>query len=370
MAGRPAQQQPFNTTNGLTATPSKYAAQPPPPSQPPMGYTYEAFQTPSIPTRAPSMSSAARPMSLAPSPSTPSRSRDYVTDADTTMEDADPYNRAKYSVKTNHYARPSSQYFPTEESTAARRYSPKNALSPSAPYNANSTSPTKSHNSYAFPPGPNSNHHFNHHHNRSPTRGSNYTSPPQSYQSPPCKWIPSGPVSLAFPASLSLSCGCWANLAFLALSLLHAAASHPPRLPPLLSAEMSPEQYYPPSAGSQLSAPFGAYDGRSPRSASISRGGGGGSQHHHQPPAPGRGPVPKFQKVKSIQDLQPHSHSQPPYRRANPEGGFISVSSLSGTSLSFVGSRSSLKNLSSTATPSIDDPPAGFLSDMQPGLQL
>lgn len=202
MAGRSAQQQPFNnnttttTTNGLTSTPSKYAAQPPPPSQPPMGYTYEAFQTPSIPTRAPSMGSAARPTSLAPSPSTPSRSRDsYISDADTTMEDADPYNRAKYSVKTNHYARPSSQYFPTEESTAARRYSPKNALSPSAaPYNAHlnnsSTSPSKSHHSYAFPPGPtsNSSHHFNHHSNRSPTRVPNYTSPPQSYQSPPCEW--------------------------------------------------------------------------------------------------------------------------------------------------------------------------------------
>lgn len=215
MAGRSAQQQPFNnnnnttTTNGLTSTPSKYAAQPPPPSQPPMGYTYEAFQTPSIPTRAPSMGSAARPTSLAPSPSTPSRSRDsYISDADTTMEDADPYNRAKYSVKTNHYARPSSQYFPTEESTAARRYSPKNALSPSAaPYNAHlnnsSTSPSKSHHSYAFPPGPtsNSSHHFNNHSNRSPTRVPNYTSPPQSYQSPPCEWTScffSFPFFLAF----------------------------------------------------------------------------------------------------------------------------------------------------------------------------
>lgn len=95
------------------------------------------------------------------------------------------------------------------------------------------------------------------------------------------------------------------------------AASRAPRLPPLQAAEMSPEQYYPPSAGSQLSAPFG-HDGRSPRSGSVS----GGS---HQP-APGRGPVPKFQKIQSVQDLQPRIHAQPPYRRANPEGGFISVS--------------------------------------------
>ncbi|GAB1210839.1 hypothetical protein APSETT445_009637 [Aspergillus pseudonomiae] len=76
---------------------------------------------------------------------------------------------------------------------------------------------------------------------------------------------------------------------------------------------MSPEQFYPPSAGSQLSAPFGQ-DGRSPRSASIS----GGSQQ------PGRGPVPKFQKIKSVQELKPRVNAQPPFRRANPEGGFIS----------------------------------------------
>ena len=135
---------------------------------------------------------------------------------------------------------------------------------------------------------------------------------------------------------------------------------------------MSPEQYYPPSAGSQLSAPFAGYDGRSSRSASISRGGGGGgSQHHHHHPAPGRGPVPKFEKVKSIHDLQPHSHSQPPYRRANPEGGFISVSPFYFFDLAWATIKSERNlSLSPTAASSIDDPPAGFVSDMQPGLQL
>lgn len=173
MGGRPAQ---YN--NGLTSTPSKYVAQPAS-SQPPMGYQYEAFQTPAgMPTRAPSMNSGSKPMSIASSPTAPPRNRDFVSDADTMMDDSDPYNRAKYSVRTSHYARPSSQYFPTEESTAARRYSPKNALSPSAPYNA---SPGKSHNAYALPPGPNNNL------RRSPTKSSNYTSPPQAYQSPPCE---------------------------------------------------------------------------------------------------------------------------------------------------------------------------------------
>jgi hypothetical protein len=40
---------------------------------------------------------------------------------------------------------------------------------------------------------------------------------------------------------------------------------------------------------------------------------------------PGAGSIPKFQKIKSVQELQPRINSQPPFRRANPEGGFISV---------------------------------------------
>jgi dual specificity protein kinase YAK1 len=40
---------------------------------------------------------------------------------------------------------------------------------------------------------------------------------------------------------------------------------------------------------------------------------------------PGAGSVPKFQKIKSVQELQHRINSQPPFRRANPEGGFISV---------------------------------------------
>lgn len=63
-----------------------------------------------------------------------------------------------------------------------------------------------------------------------------------------------------------------------------------------------------------MSPSFGQ-GGRSPRSGSLP------SQ------VPGRGPVPKFQKIKSVQELQPRVHVQPAYRRANPEGGFISVSS-------------------------------------------
>lgn len=62
-----------------------------------------------------------------------------------------------------------------------------------------------------------------------------------------------------------------------------------------------------------MSPPFGP-GARSPRSGSLP------SQ------VPGRGPVPKFQKIQSVQELHPRVHTQPAYRRANPEGGFISVS--------------------------------------------
>lgn len=39
-----------------------------------------------------------------------------------------------------------------------------------------------------------------------------------------------------------------------------------------------------------------------------------------------RGPVPRFKKVANVRDLEPRINPQPAFRRANPEGGFISVS--------------------------------------------
>ncbi|KAL4746376.1 hypothetical protein BDW72DRAFT_35959 [Aspergillus terricola var. indicus] len=261
LVGRPAQ---FNN-NGLTSNPntqqlpSNYGGQSQP-SQVPAGYTYEPFQSPGIIAKPPSTKSA----SMASSPAATPHARDYVTDQDAIMEDADPYNRAKYPTRSNHQSRPSSQYFPSEGSTAARRYSPMNVLSPTLPYNS---SPGKSGNTYAFPP-------TTHPSRQSPTRTPNYSSPPQPFQSPP------------------------------------SAGSRPPRLPPLQPTDMSSDQFFGPSSGPQLSSPF-AQDG-------WSRTGSGAPQQ------PGRGPVPKFQKIKSIQDLQPRINAQPAYRRANPEGGFIS----------------------------------------------
>jgi dual specificity protein kinase YAK1 len=173
--GHPAQ---FNTA--LASHPQQLASKygQPPQSQPPVGYTYETFQTPGTTSKAPSAGSNSKTVSMASSPTATPRTRDYVTDADTTMEDADPYNRAKYPSRPNHN-RASSQFLnQAEESSAARRYSPGNVLSPSMSY---PTSPGKSQGSYGFPSAPQGAS------RRSPARPE-YASPPQGYQSPPCEF--------------------------------------------------------------------------------------------------------------------------------------------------------------------------------------
>lgn len=179
--GRPAQ---FNT--GLAShpqqLPSKYGQ--PPQSQPPVGYTYETFQTPGTTSNPPSAGPNSKPMSMASSPAATPRSRDYVSDADTTMEDADPFNRTKYPARPNHHSRASAQFLAqtNEESSAARRYSPmNNVMSPPLSY---PVSPGKSQGAYGFPQGPQN---PQNHARRSPTRAPEYASPPQGYQSPPCE---------------------------------------------------------------------------------------------------------------------------------------------------------------------------------------
>ncbi|KAJ5142942.1 uncharacterized protein N7515_001729 [Penicillium bovifimosum] len=246
MMGHPPQ---FNTA--LASHPqqltSKYGQ--PPQSQPPAGYTYEPFQTPSTAPKAPSTGTNSKTVSMASSPTATPRTRDYVTDADTTMEDADPYNRAKYPSRPNHN-RASSQFLnQAEESSAARRYSPGNVLSPPMSY---PTSPGKSQGTYGFPSAPQIAS------RRSPSKPE-YASPPQGYHSPP--------------------------------------SNRAPRLPPLQSAQAMGRD-------------------RDPH---------GPARCPPNPPLmPGRGPVPKFRKIQSVQELQPRMNVQPAYRRANPEGGFIS----------------------------------------------
>ena len=89
------------------------------------------------------------------------------------------------------------------------------------------------------------------------------------------------------------------------------------QLPPITPYSSSNEGY-PTSATQQLNAVFGN-DPKSPRRPVPQASQG----------PPGRGPVPEFTKIRSVSDLHPKVNSQPAFRRANPEGGFISVSWLS-----------------------------------------
>lgn len=139
--------------------------------QPPAGFSYEAYQGPP---------SASHTHSLTTSPAATPHAREYNGDGDIPMEDADPYNRLKYSSRPNHQHRMSGQYLAHEESSAGRRYSPMHTLSPSSPYAA---SPQQaSHSTYGgsytpqtFPT------------RQSPTRPNPYSSQSQSYYNSPSK---------------------------------------------------------------------------------------------------------------------------------------------------------------------------------------
>lgn len=77
---------------------------------------------------------------------------------------------------------------------------------------------------------------------------------------------------------------------------------------------MNPESYYPQSASAQLNAVYNR-EARSPRTT---------NPNPQQLPSMSRGSVPKFTKCNNVTELNPKVNLQPPFRRANPEGGFIS----------------------------------------------
>ena len=86
----------------------------------------------------------------------------------------------------------------------------------------------------------------------------------------------------------------------------------PQQLPSLASYAAGNEGYTASATVSSLEASY-ANDPKSPR--------------RPVPQSTGRGPVPEFKKLRAPTDLRPKVNAQPPFRRANPEGGFISVSS-------------------------------------------
>ncbi|KAI7151654.1 hypothetical protein KC352_g28306, partial [Hortaea werneckii] len=251
---------------------------------------YEAYNTtPSIVTRAASLAISSPEESR---PARQQRGMDYHngdTDGDMPMEDADPYNKQKYAARplsnAGGYAqqqnnRLSTQYLPQDDGTgsqsrAAARYSPMNTSPASPGYMASPPQqPTAQMGGYtSYTPHQSA--------RASPTRQNQYTSPTQQrfYASPPS-----------------------------------SSRAHSSQLPPLQS-NMSPSSgsYFPQSATQQLNAVFGQDPPRSPL-----------NQQREQLPPGDKGPVPQFSKTQPGADLQARVNRQPPFRRANPEGGFIS----------------------------------------------
>ncbi|KAM7187749.1 Protein kinase-like domain containing protein [Rhypophila sp. PSN 637] len=185
---------------------------------------------------------------------------------DVRMQDAnDPYAGIKYPLRPHHQHQlsgglSSNLHQSQEPSSAAQRYSPMEVLSP-----ANSYAPSK------------------------PALGSNQFSQSPAQRQSPTRSADYGPQSPYYSS--------------------RQGSSH---LPPL-------NQYTPGQPGqegyqsSAVAAMDNAYmDPKSPRRIVQ--------------PAPQfeKGPVPELKKIRGPSDLRPKVNAQPAFRRANPEGGFIS----------------------------------------------
>lgn len=235
---------------------------------------YEAYNSPSIASRAASMTISSPPGETRP------RIMDYNgdIDGDMPMEDADPYNRQKYSSRpTAQSNRYSSQFLPTQDdgssSRAAAKYSPMNT-SPTSPGLSSPQQQLGSHPYASYTPQQTSA-------RQSPSRPNPYATPAQQPQQQQTYYT-------------------------------SPTRAHASQLPPIQS-NLSPDSYYPQSATQQLNAVFGR-EARSPRTL----------QPQQQLPPGSKGPVPQFKKCQNVSELEPRISQQPPFRRAHPEGGFIS----------------------------------------------
>lgn len=203
----------------------------------------------------------------ASSPITTPQLRD--NNGDVAMADAnDQYASMKYPMRPHHSqhvsasSRSSTLHSPPEPSAAAQRYSPMEVLSPTSPYAKGG--------------------------------GSQFSAPPTSRQSP------TRPADFHSPQS----------------PYYQSSRQSSAQLPPMAPFPAAPDSY-PQAAGlvSPNRQDAWANDPTSPRRL-VSM------------PATAlvnKGPVPEFRKVRTSQDLRPTVNAQPAFRRANPEGGFISV---------------------------------------------
>ncbi|KAF2723094.1 kinase-like protein [Polychaeton citri CBS 116435] len=206
------------------------------------------------------------------------------SDMDLLMEDADnPYNKSKYS-RPPASNRNSSQFIPSQ---AAARYSPMN------------TSPTT--NTYVSSPQQ----------PLHPPQGQQYTSyTPQQTSSRTSPVRQQNPYTSPAPTSSQQ------QQRYYASPPSSSSRGHASQLPPLQPSMSAGSSYYPQSATQQLNAVFG----QEPHSPAQKQQ---PPQQQHTPPHV-FGSVPQFGKVYHVSELNTVVNTQPPFRRANPEGGFIS----------------------------------------------
>ncbi|KAK8041837.1 hypothetical protein PG993_006360 [Apiospora rasikravindrae] len=189
---------------------------------------------------------------------------------DVAMQDAhDAYGGSmKYPMRPHHQThlsgggRPAhvNLHSPSEPSAAAQRYSPMEVLSPTSPY------PPKSAGAGSTPGQQGS---FASQRG-SPTRADYTTSPYYNTRS---------------------------------------NSQQLPPITPYAAGQQGPEGYLS-STVAHLDGTF-ANDPKSPTRRAVSQ-------------VPEKRPVPEFKKVRAVTDLRPRVNAQPAFRRANPEGGFIS----------------------------------------------
>jgi dual specificity protein kinase YAK1 len=201
------------------------------------------------------------------------------SDMDVDM-DADPFNKQKYARPPSNSRPTSQQYLPTHSQSAGGEAS----AARTARYSPMTTSPS----TYAAPPQQQQ--------QQVPSNQYSSYTPQQSARLSPTRQQFASPTQQRYYASPPGS-----------------ARAHTSQLPPLQAAA-SPNAYYPQSATQQLNAVFG-HDQQEPQKQrdQQQRQGSGSSD-----------PVPQFSKVNGVADLASNINSQPPFRRANPEGGFIS----------------------------------------------
>jgi len=221
---------------------------------------------------------------------------------DIQMQDADSYGRGKFQQQQQ----PPRQPFLNDELTSpqqTQRYSP---MPQQGQYTTSVSSQSTNLPPIIYPHSQ---------HRQSPSRP-NYTNASQSYYSQNAS--NSSPRTGALPPIQN----------YQQHSMQHSGPL-PDTGPPILTARRNLDQ----DAG-QDSNPGGG------------GGGGGGGRYFPQSaaaasqaallfeptppqPSPPRDPMPRLQRVTNMSDLLPRINTQPAHRRANPEGGFISVCAYS-----------------------------------------